>query len=130
MFLGIHYDVTGAALDLLTPESEREFERRAKCISDQYSAIKDNDTGLFLDGKRTNNEDLADHGGLRAAYIAYKMLKGAKKGSVPGFGLYTPDQQFFIGFAEIRFWVLISDLGFKECKARLEMFVQEVTKKG
>jgi hypothetical protein len=33
--------------------------------------------------------------------LAYKSLKRLKKGSVPGFETYTPEQQFFIGFAEV-----------------------------
>ncbi|VDP79284.1 unnamed protein product [Schistosoma curassoni] len=50
----------------------------------------------------TLGENIADNGGLKAAYKAFKKLeaKYSDKPILPGLK-FTPDQLFFIGFAQI-----------------------------
>lgn len=80
-------------------------ERRSACFTKQYSRLAleqlGNLTGL-LDGRQTMNENIADNGGIRVAFGAFKRLldASAERGVVvPGLDGYTAEQQFFIGYA-------------------------------
>jgi predicted metalloendopeptidase len=59
-----------------------------------------------VDGLRTLRENIADNGGIREAYRAFRRLK-ARRGMevlsprLPGLEEYTPDQLFFIGYATV-----------------------------
>lgn len=56
-----------------------------------------------LNGINTQGENIADNGGLREAFRAYKKMKGrshAQK-SLPGLVQYTDEQLFFLGFAQV-----------------------------
>ncbi len=54
--------------------------------------------GLHINGKLTLGENIADIGGLRVSYEAFKLAtKGKALKPVDGF---TPDQRFFIAFAQ------------------------------
>jgi putative endopeptidase len=55
---------------------------------------------LNINGKLTLGENIADLGGLTAAYTAYqKSLEGKPRpANVDGF---TPEQRFFLGYAQI-----------------------------
>jgi predicted metalloendopeptidase len=61
---------------------------------------------LQVDGKKTLRENIADNGGIREAYRAFKKMK-ARRGldvlspRLPGLEWYSPDQLFFIGFATV-----------------------------
>jgi endothelin-converting enzyme/putative endopeptidase len=53
---------------------------------------------IKINSKLTSGEDLADLGGTLLAYMAWReATKGMKLGPVGGF---TPEQRFFIGFAQ------------------------------
>ncbi|XP_022808537.1 endothelin-converting enzyme 1-like [Stylophora pistillata] len=56
---------------------------------------------IQIDGNQTLNENIADNGGLKLAFKAYKSLvaKEGTEGTLPGLGL-TEEQLFFIGFAQ------------------------------
>jgi len=67
---GRQYDANGNLKDWWTPKDVAEFNRRAACISDQYSgyiAVDD----IHVNGKLTLGEDVADLGGLVLAYRAW-----------------------------------------------------------
>jgi len=57
--------------DWWTPDDEKEFVKRASCISDQYSTYTIVD-GIKINGKLTLGEDMADLGGAILAYMAWK----------------------------------------------------------
>ncbi|PFX13851.1 Endothelin-converting enzyme 1 [Stylophora pistillata] len=58
-------------------------------------------TEIATNGNQTLNENIADNGGLKLAFKAYKSLvaKEGTEGTLPGLGL-TEEQLFFIGFAQ------------------------------
>ncbi|TMP21136.1 peptidase M13, partial [Pseudoalteromonas rubra] len=59
---------------------------------------------LHVNGSLTLGENLADIGGLAIAYDAFKMTKqGQGTDKIDGF---TPDQRFFLGFAQV--WKLVN----------------------
>ena len=51
-----------------------EYDKRAKCVEDQYSKLVVNELpgNPTIDGKRTLGENIADLGGNRLAYYAYR----------------------------------------------------------
>ncbi|PIN97495.1 hypothetical protein AB205_0113430 [Aquarana catesbeiana] len=66
----------------------------------QYNAYTVN--GEKVNGKQTLGENIADNGGLKAAYHAYKswLQKHGEEKRLPGVGL-SNHQLFFVGFAQV-----------------------------
>lgn len=94
---GRKFDAHGLLRDWWAKEDAAEFERRASCISDQYSryvAVED----VHVNGKLTLGEDVADLGGLILAYRGWKTVTAGTQ-LAPKDGL-TPDQRFFVGYAQ------------------------------
>lgn len=94
---GRQFDAKGNLRDWWTRQDAEEFEKRAKCIRDQYSQYTVVDD-IKLKGELTSGEDIADLGGLLIAYYAWRdAIANQRLQPVDGF---TPDQRFFIGFAQ------------------------------
>src|ERR1051326_3890575 len=94
---GRQFDSKGNLRDWWTKEDAEQFEKRAQCIVDQYAGYTIVDD-IKINSKLTEGEDVADLGGLILAYMAWKMqTKGQSLESRDGF---TPDQRFFIGYAQ------------------------------
>jgi putative endopeptidase len=94
---GRKFDSKGNLSDWWTKEDAAEFERRASCVSDQYSSYIAVDD-IHVNGKLTLGEDVADLGGLILAHRAWRAAT-ANQRLMPIDGL-TPDQRFFIGNAQ------------------------------
>ena len=95
---GRQFDAHGNLKDWWTKEDAAEFNRRASCISNQYSsyiAVGD----IHVNGKLTLGEDVADLGGLILAYRAWKKAIENTDQITPIDGL-TPEQRFFVGNAQ------------------------------
>jgi endothelin-converting enzyme/putative endopeptidase len=94
---GRQFDAQGNLRDWWTADDAKEFEKRASCISDQYSTYTIIDD-IKINGKLTLGEDVADLGGLILAYMAWKEdTKGQKLGPIEGL---TPEQRFFVGYGQ------------------------------
>ncbi|HMK29737.1 MAG TPA: M13 family metallopeptidase [Terriglobales bacterium] len=94
---GRQFDAQGNLRDWWTRQDAAEFEKRAKCISDQYSDYVVVDD-VKINGKLTLGEDTADLGGTVLAWIAWKMhTANMNLKPIDGF---TPEQRFFIGLAQ------------------------------
>jgi putative endopeptidase len=94
---GRQFDALGNLKDWWTEKDGAEFDRRAKCIVDQYSsyiAVGD----IHINGKLTNGEDIADLGGTMLAYYAWEHATNGQD-LKPVDGL-SPDQRFFVGMAQ------------------------------
>jgi len=93
---GRRFDKDGNIRDWWTPEDEAEFKRRAVVLVDQYAAFRAPD-GTSVDGRLTLGENIADAGGLRVAWDAYRIyLNGAAPAAIDGF---THEERFFLSFA-------------------------------
>jgi putative endopeptidase len=94
---GRQFDAKGNLHDWWTKADAAEFQKRADCVSDEYSQFTVVDD-IKINGKLTMGEDVADLGGQLLAYIAWKAAnKGKELKPIDGF---TPDQRFFIGMAQ------------------------------
>jgi len=96
---GSKFDGKGNLKDWWTPEDLKNFQSRAKCVSDQFDGyVVDGD--LHENGKLVLGESIADLGGLAIAYAAYqKSLEG--KPRPPDRDGFTPEQRFFLGWAQV-----------------------------
>ncbi|OFW40215.1 MAG: peptidase M13 [Acidobacteria bacterium RIFCSPLOWO2_12_FULL_67_14b] len=91
------FDARGNRRDWWTLADGAEFERRAGCISDQYSsyvAVGD----VRVNGKLTLGENVADLGGLILAYRAWIVETTGK--NPPAKDGLSPVQRFFVGYAQ------------------------------
>ncbi|MEP6715533.1 MAG: M13 family metallopeptidase [Terriglobia bacterium] len=94
---GRQFDAKGNLHDWWTAADAAEFEKRAQCVSDEYSQFTVVDD-IKINGKLTMGEDIADLGGTLLAYIAWKAVNKGK--TLPPIDGFTPDQRFFIGMAQ------------------------------
>ncbi|KAI4454811.1 zinc metalloprotease family m13 neprilysin-related [Holotrichia oblita] len=76
------------------------FKNRTECFTKQYSKYQIN--GKNLNGNQTLGENIADNGGLKAAYHAYLEYTKGKPDPppLPGIDL-THKQLFFLAFAQV-----------------------------
>ena len=94
---GRQFDAKGNLKDWWTKNDSAEFEKRAKCVSDQYSQYTVVDD-VKINGKLTLGEDVADLGGTFLAYLAWK--NATKSQDLKPLDEFTSDQRFFIGMAQ------------------------------
>jgi len=94
---GRKYDAAGNLRDWWTPRDGAEFEKRVACVADEYSNFSPID-GVKLNGRLTLGENTADNGGMRIAYMALEEALKGKSETIDGF---TPEQRFFLGFAQV-----------------------------
>jgi len=94
---GRQFDAKGNLKDWWTKDDATEFEKRVKCVSDQYSQYTIVDE-VKINGKLTLGEDVADLGGTFLAYLAWK--DATKNQNLQPRDGFTPDQRFFIGMAQ------------------------------
>jgi endothelin-converting enzyme/putative endopeptidase len=94
---GSQFDAKGNLKDWWTKEDREKFDARTKCVDDQYSSYVSVED-VHINGKLTLGENVADLGGEILAYMAWKE-KDKKQNLQPVDGL-TPEQRFFIGFAQ------------------------------
>jgi len=93
---GRQFDANGNLKDWWTPADAKAFEERVQCVRDQYAQYTIVDD-TKINSKLTSGEDVADLGGTLLAYVAWKAADPNDTTPIDGF---TPDQRFFIGFAQ------------------------------
>ncbi len=94
---GRQYDWAGNLKPWWNDDDVKRFTERAELVAQQYDAYEPL-PGLHINGHQTLGENIADVGGLRVSYEAFKLAtKGKKLEPADGF---TPDRRFFIAFAQ------------------------------
>ncbi len=94
---GSQFDAKGNLRNWWTKEDRERFESRTQCVVDQYAQYVVVDE-VHINSKLTLGEDVADLGGEILAYMAWKnATKDLSLQSIDGL---TPEQRFFIGFAQ------------------------------
>ncbi|KAL3123466.1 hypothetical protein niasHT_004638 [Heterodera trifolii] len=100
---GAQFDGIGNLKDWWDPNTQQHFVERKRCIIDQYSSFEVPDINLHVNGILTQGENIADNGGIKQAYRAYKTYLnklGREEKRLPGFERYNNEQIFFISFAQ------------------------------
>ena len=94
---GAQYDAAGNLKNWWAPATGDEFKARTQCVIkqyDAYEAVPD----VHVNGANTVGENIADIGGVKLAFAAYRAARAGKVGAkVAGF---SEDQQFFVSFAQ------------------------------
>ncbi len=94
---GSQFDADGNLKMWWQAEDKTKFDAKATCVADQYSTFEALPQG-FVNGRLTLGEDIADLGGVKMAFRAYRSLrKGATPIEAEGF---TEDQQFFLAVGQ------------------------------
>ena len=95
---GRQFDKDGNLTDWWAPGDADRFKERAQVMVDFFNKIEVL-PGLQANGELTLGENLADHGGLNVAYLAFQnATKDAPLGVVDGF---APEQRFFLAYATL-----------------------------
>ncbi|KAK3583845.1 hypothetical protein CHS0354_022890 [Potamilus streckersoni] len=100
---GHAYDERGLIRNWWSRFSLDKFKNKSKCLSDQYSDYMVKDIQMKVNGIKTLDENIADVGGLRQSFYAYKLWvheNGEETMKLPGLH-FTHEQLFFINNAQI-----------------------------
>jgi len=94
---GRQFDAAGNLSDWWTPESAARFKERAAAVVKQFSGFVAIDD-LHVNGALTQGENIADLGGVKIAYAAFKKAQ-AQNPAVESADGFTPEQRFFLSYA-------------------------------
>ncbi|XP_030842474.1 neprilysin-4 isoform X2 [Strongylocentrotus purpuratus] len=100
---GRHFDIDGNLGIWWSNSSSQSFQRKAQCLVDQYSNYQYEDLGMNINGWQTLGENIADNGGLKEAFMAYRHSveeTGKEEPLLPGINL-THNQIFFLSFGQL-----------------------------
>uniref|UniRef100_A0A8C5UBX8 endothelin-converting enzyme 1 n=1 Tax=Malurus cyaneus samueli TaxID=2593467 RepID=A0A8C5UBX8_9PASS len=97
---GREYDKEGNLRPWWQNSSLEAFKNRTACMTEQYGRYTVHSEKV--NGRQTLGENIADNGGLKAAYNAYKswLQKNGEEKRLPALEL-TNHQLFFVGFAQV-----------------------------
>ncbi|KAK2585581.1 hypothetical protein KPH14_010214 [Odynerus spinipes] len=97
---GRQFDKEGNLVDWWAPETKENYLERAECIVQQYGNYTVEEVNLKLNGINTQGENIADNGGIKEAYNAYRewVRRNHPEPKLPGLS-YTPEQMFWISAA-------------------------------
>jgi putative endopeptidase len=95
---GAQYDAYGNLKDWWSPTDKENFKEKTKCVVEQYNKYEAL-PGLFVNGALTTGENIADIGGVKFSFQAYRSLRKGDTKTYIADG-FTEDQQFFLGFAQ------------------------------
>lgn len=96
---GSQFDSAGNLRDWWSAEVRKRFEGETQCMERQYSGYEAL-PGVSLDGRLTLGENIADNGGVKLAYSAYRAMRADAPEALVAEGL-TEDQQFFVATGQI-----------------------------
>jgi len=91
---GAQFDSDGNLKNWWTKEDKEKFDAKGQCVADMYSSFEAAPKA-FVNGKLTLGEDIADLGGVKMAFRAYRMMRAGAPKAIVADG-FTEDQQFFI----------------------------------
>ncbi|CAF0725068.1 unnamed protein product [Adineta steineri] len=101
---GRQFDKEGNRILWWTPETIERFNERKTCVVDQYSQYFLEQINTTINGNQTQGENIADNGGVKEAFYAYKKwikAHGNLDKKLPGLIKYSSEQMFFINYAQV-----------------------------
>jgi putative endopeptidase len=95
---GSQYDAKGNLENWWSPEVSTRFKEKTSCVAKQYSSYEAL-PGLNVNGDLTLGENIADMGGVKLAFEAYRALRKDAPEKILAGG-FTEDQQFFLAVGQ------------------------------
>lgn len=94
---GRSFDADGKMVDWWSPKVSAEYNKRAECIEKQYGNYRVQ-KDIPINGKLTLGENIADNGGIKLAYLAWKETHPTTAEDAKA--KMSPDKVFFLSFAQ------------------------------
>lgn len=94
---GKQFDKTGKLQNWWNPLTAKMFEEKAACIVKQYADFRVERVDMAVNGINTQDENIADNGGVAFAYQAYKQTRPLVERHLPGLN-FTTEQLFWISY--------------------------------
>jgi putative endopeptidase len=96
---GSQFDGDGNLSGWWEPITRKAFEIKTKCVQDQYAGFEAL-PGVKLNGELTLGENIADAGGVKLAFTAYRALRENTHEVVVAES-FDEDQQFFLSIGQV-----------------------------
>lgn len=100
---GSQYDEKGRLSDWWDNSTLANFEKKTRCFVDQFGKFTVVGPGgkiLNVNGQLTLGENIADAGGINAAYTAWQKRNAAKQDRhIQGLEQFTREQMFFVAYS-------------------------------
>ncbi|RWS10165.1 membrane metallo-endopeptidase-like 1, partial [Dinothrombium tinctorium] len=99
---GRQFDKNGNNENWWETETDKKFKQRVTCIIEQYGNYTVDEINENINGVNTQGENIADNGGLKHAFLAYKdyVKDKGEEPLLPGLSL-TQEQLFFVSAANV-----------------------------
>ena len=99
---GCQFDKDGNMVNWWTEEDKAAFDARTKVMEETFNRIEVA-PGVHANGAFTLGENIADHGGLQVAYLAFTLNEEAKPENerLQTRDGFTPAQRFFLAYANV-----------------------------
>jgi predicted metalloendopeptidase len=95
---GSQYDAMGNLANWWSDQDKARFKAKTDCVVDQYAQYEPV-SGVKLNGRLTLGENIADGGGVKLAFHAYRAMR-KDAAEVVKAGGFNEDQQFFLGVGQ------------------------------
>jgi len=95
---GAKFDDKGNLANWWSDQDVIRFKAKTDCISDQYGQYETL-PGVKLNGQLTLGENIADSGGVKLAFAAYRAMRKDASPKLDASG-FNEDQQFFLGVGQ------------------------------
>ena len=117
---GSKFDGDGNLSGWWGPDVRKRFEERTHCVRDQYEKYEVL-PGVTLNGELTLGENIADAGGVKLAFHAYRAMREGRAEVYIADG-FDEDQQFFISLAQV--WCFKYREAFARARAKTDTHSQ------
>ncbi|HTL33851.1 MAG TPA: M13 family metallopeptidase [Kofleriaceae bacterium] len=95
---GSQYDAKGNLVNWWKPDDQTKFVAKGQCVAKMYDSFEALPK-QYVNGKLTLGENIADLGGVKMAFRAYRSLRKDATRQIVADG-FTEDQQFFIAVGQ------------------------------
>ncbi|RNA08868.1 endothelin-converting enzyme 1-like isoform X1 [Brachionus plicatilis] len=87
---------------LWTNETVEKYKKKVECFVDQYNSYHSTQVNRTIDGLQTCGENIADNGGIKQSFRAYRKWaeEHGEESILPGLN-FNQEQLFFINYAQV-----------------------------
>uniref|UniRef100_A0A0N5BSZ2 Peptidase_M13 domain-containing protein n=1 Tax=Strongyloides papillosus TaxID=174720 RepID=A0A0N5BSZ2_STREA len=101
---GSQYSEDGKKFNWWSDEEKKIFQEKSNRFIEQYNKNVEKVSGYNVNGTLTLSENIADNGGVKAAFNAYRKYLnelGRDELKIPGYEKYSNEQLFFIAYSQL-----------------------------